>query len=66
LSVKQYPTDRTVLVVDDATSHKSTSALAALSLFEHRVRVIWLPPGCSDLNSIKPFLALFESTRLYQ
>jgi putative transposase len=44
-----------VLVMDNAAYHKSASALAALSLFEHRVMVIWLPPYCSDLNPIERF-----------
>jgi len=55
LLVKQYPTGRVVLVLDNASYHKSASALAALSLFEHRVMVIWLPPYCSDLNPIERF-----------
>jgi len=53
--VKEYPTGRVVLVMDNASYHKSASALAALSLFEHRVLVIWLPPYCSDLNPIERF-----------
>ena len=55
LLVKNYPTGRVVLVMDNASYHKSASALAALSLFEHRVMVIWLPPYCSDLNPIERF-----------
>lgn len=55
LFVKQYATGRLVLVMDNASYHKSASALAALSLFEHRVMVIWLPPYCSDLNPIERF-----------
>lgn len=55
LLVKQYPTKRVVLVMDNASYHKSASALAALSLFEHRVMVCWLPPYCSDLNPIELF-----------
>ncbi|MDR3573274.1 MAG: IS630 family transposase [Anaerolineaceae bacterium] len=55
LLVKRYPTKRVVLVMDNASYHKSASALAALSLFEHRVMVIWLPPYCSDLNPIENF-----------
>ena len=55
LLVKQYPTGRMVLVMDNASYHKSASSLAALSLFEHRVMVIWLPPYCSDLNPIERF-----------
>jgi transposase len=55
LLVKRYPSGRVVLVMDNAAYHKSASALAALSLFEHRVMVIWLPPYCSDLNPIERF-----------
>lgn len=55
LLVKQYPKRRVVLVMDNAAYHKSASALAALSLFEHRVMVIWLPPYCSELNPIELF-----------
>jgi putative transposase len=55
LLVRQYPTGRVVLVMDNVAYHKSAPALAALSLFEHRVRVIWLPPYCSDLNPIERF-----------
>jgi putative transposase len=55
LLVKTYPTGRVVLVMDNASYHKSASALAALSLFEHRVMFVWLPPYCSDLNPIERF-----------
>jgi transposase len=55
LPVKKYPTGRVVLVMDNASYHKSASALAALSLFEHRVMAVWLPPYCSDLNPIERF-----------
>ena len=55
LLVKSYPTGRVVLVMDNASYHKSASALAALSLFEHRVMFVWLPPYCSDLNPIERF-----------
>ena len=55
LLVDVYSTGRVVLVMDNAAYHKSASALAALSLFEHRVMVIWLPPYCSDLNPIERF-----------
>lgn len=55
LLVDAYPTGRVVLVMDNAAYHKSAPSLAALSLFEHRVRVIWLPPYCSDLNPIERF-----------
>lgn len=41
--------------MNNASYHKGSPALAALSLFEHRVMVIWLPPYCSDLNPIERF-----------
>jgi transposase len=55
LLLKQYPQGRLVLVMDNAAYHKSASALAALSLFEHRIMVFWLPPYCSELNPIELF-----------
>ncbi len=55
LLVDTYPTGRVVMVMDNAAYHKSASALAALSLFEHRAMVLWLPPYCSDLNPIERF-----------
>ena len=60
LLVKKYPTGRVILVMDNASYHKSASALAALSLFEHRVMVIWLPPYCSDLNPIERFWSFLK------
>jgi len=55
LLLKRYPTGRIVLVMDNVSYHKSASALAVLSLFEHRVLTFWLPPYCSDLNAIERF-----------
>ena len=55
LLVKNYSKGRVVLVMDNASYHKSASSLAALSLFEHRVMPVWLPPYCSDLNPIERF-----------
>lgn len=55
LLVKRYPNGRIVLVMENASYHKNASVLAALSLFEHRVMVIWLPPYSSDLNPIERF-----------
>jgi transposase len=55
LFVECYPTGHFILVLDNASFHKSGAALAALSLFEHRVRVIWLPAYCSELNPIERF-----------
>ena len=55
LLVRNYSTGRVVLVMDNASYHESASSLAALSLFEHRVMPVWLPPYCSDLNPIERF-----------
>src|SRR4030065_57769 len=53
--VRKYPTGRIVLVLDRASYHKSAAALAALSLFEHQVMIIWLPSYCTELNPIERF-----------
>jgi hypothetical protein len=55
LLVNKHPSGRVILVMDNASYHKSAPALAALSLFEHRVLVVWLPVYCSDLNPIERF-----------
>jgi hypothetical protein len=55
LFVERYPTGHFILVLDNASIHKSAASLAALSLFEHRVTVIWLPAYCSELNPIERF-----------
>jgi transposase len=53
--VKAYQTGRVVLVMDNALHHKSASALAVLSLFEHRMMAVWLPPYCSKPIPIELF-----------
>ena len=55
LLVTVYPVGRIVLVMDNVSYHRSAATLAALSLFEHRVMVVWLPAYCSDLNLIERF-----------
>lgn len=55
LLVTVYPVGRIVLVMDNVAYHRSAATLAALSLFEHRVMVVWLPAYCSDLNLIERF-----------
>ena len=55
LLVEKYPTGRIILVLDRASYHKSAAALAALSLFEQRVMIIWLPSYCTELNPIERF-----------
>lgn len=55
LLVECYPTGRLRLVMDNVSYHKSASVLAALSLFEHRLLMIWLPPYCPELNLIERY-----------
>jgi len=50
-----YPTQKVILVTDNASYHKSKASLAALSLFEERLKVIWLPPYNPFLNPIERF-----------
>jgi len=50
-----YPTETLVLVMDNASWHHSHATQAALSLFEDRVLIIWLPPYSPDLNPIERF-----------
>lgn len=55
LLLEQYPDQAVILVLDNASFHRSNAAMAALSLFEHRVGVFWLPSYCSTLNPIERF-----------
>ena len=55
LLVDEYPIGRMVLGLDNASYHKRAPTLAALSLFEHRVLVVWLPAYCSDRHPIERF-----------
>lgn len=50
-----YPDSPVVLVMDNAPYHRSKMVMAALSLFEHRLQVFWLPPYCPTLNMIERF-----------
>ena len=55
LLLEQFPTQKMILVLDNASYHKSKATLAALSLFEPRVKVFWLPKYCPNLNPIERF-----------
>jgi len=50
-----YPTETIVLVLDNASWHHSYATQAALSLFEDRVLVVWLPTYSPDLNPMERF-----------
>jgi transposase len=55
LLVEKFPHQKIVLVLDNASYHRSRVTLAALSVFEPRVRVFWLPKYCPNLNLIERF-----------
>lgn len=55
LFLEIYPDEALVLVMDNAPSHRSKAMQAFLSLFEHRIVVIWLPPYSPDMNLIERF-----------
>jgi transposase len=57
-----YPTQTVVLVMDNASWHHSTAVQAALSVFEQRVMVLWLPPYSPDLNPIERFWKHLKAT----
>lgn len=44
-----------VLVMDNASYHKSSLSQAMLAYFEDRSMTVWLPPYCSDLNPIERY-----------
>ena len=55
LLLEQFPTQKLILVMDNASYHKSAASMAALSGFEPRVKVFWLPKYCPTLNPIERF-----------
>ncbi|MGD2027204.1 MAG: IS630 family transposase [Anaerolineales bacterium] len=55
LLVEKYPHQKIILVLDNASYHRSQASLAALSLFEPRIQVFWLPKYCPNLNQIERF-----------
>jgi putative transposase len=55
LLLKVYPTQRLVLVMDNASYHHSQDVQAMLSIFEERLMILWLPPYSPDLNLIERF-----------
>lgn len=57
-----YPTGGVVLVMDNAPYHRSAAVKAALSLYEHRLLVFWLPPYCPTLNIIERFWRHLKDT----
>lgn len=57
-----YPHQRLVLVLDNAAFHHSAAVQAALTCFEHRLLLLWLPPYSPDLNPIERFWKHLKAT----
>jgi transposase len=54
--MQTVPADqKVVMVLDNASYHRSYAARAALALFEARLRVVYLPKYCPFLNPIERF-----------
>lgn len=62
LLIETYPAQSIILVMDNASYHYSAAVRAALSLFAHRVHVIWLPQYCPELNAIERFWRHLKQT----
>lgn len=55
LAFTVYPDQRLILVLDNASYHKSRATLAALAALEDRILVVWLPKYSPFLNPIERF-----------
>jgi transposase len=64
LMLRDYPDQSVVLVMDNAPYHRSAAVQAALSLFEPRLLVFWLPPYCPTLNPIERFWRHLKDTAI--
>jgi transposase len=51
----EYPHQKLILVMDNASYHRSATAQAALSLYADRLLVFWLPKYSPFLNPIERF-----------
>lgn len=58
--LQEYPHQHLILVMDNASYHHSQMVKAALSLYEDRVLVIWLPKYSPFLNPIERFWLHFK------
>lgn len=55
LAFTVYPNQRLILVLDNASYHRSRATTAALAALEDRVLVFWLPKYSPFLNPIERF-----------
>jgi transposase len=60
--VQTYANSSVILVLDNASYHYSAAVQAMLSLFAHRVRLLWLPQYCPELNAIERFWRHLKQT----
>jgi len=58
--LQDYPHQHLILVMDNASYHHSKTVQAALSLYEDRLLVIWLPKYSPFLNPIERFWLHFK------
>lgn len=56
----EYPRQHLIVVMDNASYHHSKTVRAALSLYEDRILVIWLPKYSPFLNPIERFWLHFK------
>lgn len=56
----EYPRQKLILVMDNASYHHSKTAQAAFGLYEDRILVIWLPKYSPFLNPIERFWLHFK------
>jgi putative transposase len=50
-----YPDEPLILVLDNASYHRSATVQALFALLEPRVQVLWLPNYSPDMNPIERF-----------
>jgi len=55
LMLQAYPDMTVVIVMHNASYHRSKASMAALALFAERFHVVWLPRYCPFLNAIERF-----------
>lgn len=55
IMLNEYPDKKVVMVMDNASYHRSKASMAALSVFDARLHVVWLPRYCPFLNAIERF-----------
>lgn len=56
----EYPRQHLIVVMDNASYHHSKTVRAALSLYQDRLLVIWLPKYSPFLNPIERFWLHFK------